>query len=376
MNIKRFIARNAQEAIRMVKRDMGPEAVILKTRTILEDSGRSNQKIEVTAAVDYDAPVVISNDTNPAHEGWRQRLERELGEIKEALLCADAGRTMTPEIYYNQELKSRYMNFKTFGLRSEIIRGLMNEGNENTEVASSHQLKESLSKVLSRINIKGDGRDNEGRKIYSFIGPTGVGKTTTLAKLAAINAMQQGKKAALITLDTFRIAAVAQLQTYAGIMGIPLDVAASSDDLQKAIQKHSDCDRIFIDTAGRSPNRDQDINELRDLLNVPEKIHLYLVLSATTQYKNLINAEKRFGALPYQSYIFTKLDETQDASTMINFLISRQKPVTYFTTGQHVPEDIEIASRKKLASLLLAGIREMPNNSMNKENNNGPSYRP
>jgi len=268
------------------------------------------------------------------------------------------------------------MNFKTFGLRSEVIGDLMDAGHENPKKASSHLLKESLLKVLSKINVNEKKRDTKGRKIYSFIGPTGVGKTTTLAKLAAINAMQQGKKAALITLDTFRVAAVAQLQTYARIMDIPMDVATSSSDLQKAIQKHSNCDRIFIDTAGRSPNMDQDITELSDLLNVQEEIHSYLVLSATTRYKNLITAAKRFSALSYQSYTFTKLDETPDTSTMINFLISRQKPVAYFATGQHVPEDIETASRKKVASLLLSGMQGVTKNSMNKDNNYGPSFRP
>jgi len=110
---------------------------------------------------------------------------------------------------------------------------------------------------------------------------------------------------------------VAQLQTYARIMGIPLEVAVSSVDLQKAIRKHSHCDFILIDTAGRSPNKDQDITELSNLFRIPEEIHHYLVLSATTQYQNLLNVDKRFGALPYKSYIFTKLDEIQDASLIL-----------------------------------------------------------
>ena len=286
----------------------------------------------------------------------------EIKEIKDAILSVDSSAVLKPEVYFNQELRDRFINFKTFGLRPDIIRLLMNEAHGKTREKKhtySSLLKESISSVLEKINIPGKKRDIDGRRIYSFIGPTGVGKTTTLAKLAARGAVKQGKKTALITLDTFRIAAVAQLQTYARIMRIPLEVAVSSSDLQKAIRKHHDCDNIFIDTAGRSPNMNQDIIELKSLFKIPEKITHYLALSATTRYRDLVWAEKRFGVLPFDSFIFTKLDETQDSSSMINFLISQRKPVSYFSTGQQVPEDIEIASRKKLATLILSKMKQI-----------------
>jgi len=380
MNIKKFIAGDAQEAMRMVKKEMGPDAVILRTRTISRaDSYSGNRKkgIEVTAAVDYD----VKADKHPADiisdQGPLQRMERELKEIKDVLLSADAGSLLKPEYYFNRELKERYNNFKTFGLNHDIIMALMNEephdAGDSRKTASDF-LRESLLKVLKKVRIDGNEENAKGRKIYSFIGPTGVGKTTTLAKLAALNAIQGGKKTALITIDTYRIAAMAQLQTYARIMDVPLEVAANRNELKDAIRKHDDCDRIFIDTAGRSPNKDGDILELRKLLNIDEEIHPFLVLSATTQYQNMINAQKRFGELSFKSYIFTKLDESGDLTTMINFLLSQQKPVSYFTAGQHVPEDIEIASRKKLASFLLAGMRGI-NNSMSEEKNDRSSCR-
>ena len=383
MNIKRYIARNSREALRMVKKDMGPEAVILKTKTIRLKDEKSRQllnKVEVTAAVDYDAPVVMESERQGARElKGLQQLERDIKEIKETVMHANEGVSSMPEVFFNQELRNRFMNYRTFGLSTETIKTLMADENDNSaedEQISQQVLQESLSSVLSRIKIPRNTMGIRGRKIYSFIGPTGVGKTTTLAKLAAKNAMEHGKKTALITLDTFRIAAVAQLQTYARIMGLPIEVAVNSEDLHKAIQKHNDCDRIFIDTAGRSPNADGDITELRSFFRIPDEIHSYLVLSATSQYENLVNFDERFSVLPVKSYIFTKLDEAQDASTMINFLIAQQKPVSYFTTGQQVPEDIEAVTKKRVAALLLSGMKRMDGNIIKKGTEYGSSCRP
>ena len=375
MNIKRFVAQNTREAIRLVKKEMGTEAVILKTRTI-PPSDRAGKRIEVTAAIDYDAPVITESNSAKTQKGWLH-LEREIKEIKDAVFSVNASNSLTPEVYFNQELRYRYRNYKTFGLKTEVIKTLMNRNDEaekNKDKGTSHILKQSLTEVLSKIKVSPNGGKAKGQEIFSFIGPTGVGKTTTLAKLAAAAAIEQGKKSALITLDTFRIAAVAQLQAYARIMGIPIETAVTREDLNTAIHKHNNCDRIFIDTAGRSPNNTQDLAELRNLLDIPADIHPYLVLSATTDYQNLINSEKNFGLLPFKSYIFTKLDETEKASTMINFLISRKKPLSYLCTGQQVPEDIEKATRKKLAALLLTGVKETANNA--EEKINGSSCRP
>jgi flagellar biosynthesis protein FlhF len=381
MNIKKFIAGSAQEAMKMVKKEMGGDAVILRTKTIssLDGTyGRGKKVIEVTAAVDYD--IAEEKPANAvSDQGSLQRLERELKVIKDALMMADAGAFLKQECFFNRDLKERYGNFKTFGLNNDVIMDLMNGENEEAsfreEKPHSEILKDSLLKVLNKISIDSSDKGPKGRKIYSFIGPTGVGKTTTLAKLAALNSIQGGKKTAMITLDTYRIAATAQLQTYARIMDLPLEVAANRNELKEAIRKHSDCDRIFIDTAGRSPNRDGDLTELKRLLSIDDEIHSFLVLSATTQYQNLINAEKRFGALSFKSIIFTKLDECGDLSTMINFLLSRQKPVSYFTAGQNVPEDIEIASKKKLATFLLAGMRGTQNISISEEKHDRSSCR-
>ena len=380
MNIKKFIAENAHEAMKMVKKEMGADAVILGTKTISQQGrsyGGGRKGVEVTAAVDYDIASERPAD-KISGRGSFERLEMELRDIKDALLSAGAGSFLKPEYYFNRDLKERYNNYKSFGLNTDIIIDLMKEdggGPGKTDMPRQDLLKESLLKVLNKIKIDEDEKSGRKRKIYSFIGPTGVGKTTTLAKLAALNAVKGGRKTALITLDTYRIAAMAQLQTYSRIMDLPLEVAVNGNELKEAIRKHGDCERIFIDTAGRSPNKNGDISELKKLFNIDEDIHPFLVLNAGTQYQNMVNAEKRFGELSFRSVIFTKLDESGDQSAMINFLLTRQKPVSYFTAGQNVPEDIETASRKKLATFLLAGMRGTQNNSMSEDGNDRSSCR-
>ncbi|MEW6669181.1 MAG: hypothetical protein AB1512_28550 [Thermodesulfobacteriota bacterium] len=368
MHIKTYRAPSAQEAIRMVKKEMGTDAVILRTRTFPSprgDSAAENRRVEVTAAVDYEpagdgVPSSGSVEIKVLLEHY-QALAADLRELKEAVLSAEGGGLLKPEIYHNRALRARYVNFKGFGLRPEIICELMSGADRKEpgeKVSAAGLLQDSLARVLRRIGVQGESPDRGRRRIVSFIGPTGVGKTTTLAKMAALSAVRQGRKTALISLDTFRVAAVAQLECYARIMGIPLEIAVNREDLLKAIHKQDACDFILIDTAGSSPNHGDALLELKNILSIPEEIHSYLVLSATTRYEDLLHADRQFGSLPFASYIFTKLDETEDASSMINFLVSRKRPVSYFATGQQVPEDIESASKKRLASLLLTRMKK------------------
>jgi len=366
MNIKRFVARNTQEALRMVKEEMGTEAVILRTRTIHrggEKSGDGREVIEVTAAVDYDVPSQYRHQKgDPGARALLERyenLEAQIREIRDLLWSIEAGAVLQPETILDSGVRGQYGYLKDFGIKGEIIRSLLRKmvpsDAEKTAAQGQEGLKQSLVNILKNINMGGEVAGGSGQAIHAFIGPTGVGKTTTLAKLAARTAIEQGKKVALITVDTFRIAAVNQLETYARIMGIPMEVASTRMELRKAIARHGDCDHLFVDTVGRSPRDTREIDQLMDLLKISKKIHGYLVLSATTDLHQLLLAETKFRALPYESYIFTKLDEVEDASPMVNFLLCQSRPVAYFTTGQQVPEDVEPASKKRLAKIILSG---------------------
>jgi flagellar biosynthesis protein FlhF len=365
MNIKRYVAGTVQEALQMVKREMGPEAVILETKTIQGSRGAvEGKKIEVTAAVDYAVQAEPSSEKialglRDVIERYRH-LEAELREMKEIILSAEAGKWLERDIRNDRVLRARYMNLRRFGLRPEVVSRLLEGEEEGMEKGADTPvgiLQDSLSRVLDRVSIARNRDEEKGRRIVAFIGPTGVGKTTTLAKLAALGAIRQGRKAALITTDTFRVAAASQLEVYARIMSIPMETATDRASLLKAVEKHKDKDFILIDTAGSSPNREELLQEQGKMLEIPAPVQSNLVLSATTRYQDLLHIDRQFGTLPFRSYIFTKLDEAEDGSSMINFLISRDKPVSYFSTGQQVPDDIEKATKKKVASLLLARLR-------------------
>jgi flagellar biosynthesis protein FlhF len=212
-------------------------------------------------------------------------------------------------------------------------------------------LKDSLEAIIkcSRpIRMK-----KNGTKIVALVGPTGVGKTTTIAKLAALYTIGRKAKIALVTIDTFRVGAVEQLKTYSRIMGVPLEVASTPKELEKALAAHTDKDLVLIDTVGRSPKDKETIEGLRAMLDSSFTIETHLCVAATTRERELRGIVESFGALPLSRLLFTKLDESSSFGSIVNLQIENKLPLSYFTRGQRVPEDIEPASGKKVAELIL-----------------------
>jgi len=190
-------------------------------------------------------------------------------------------------------------------------------------------------------------------KVVALIGPTGVGKTTTIAKLAANFALMQGKRVALITVDTYRIAAVEQLKTYSQIIGLPVSVAYSHAEIPKIMQQYEDYDLILIDTAGRSPQHTMQVGELKSLLDTV-RCETHLVLSAQTKEQDMVDAIRRFSVVGVDRLIVSKLDETSSYGTLLNVVDQTGLPLSYITTGQKVPEDLETAEGGRLAEFILA----------------------
>jgi len=229
-------------------------------------------------------------------------------------------------------------------VKSALPRDGMKEGlNEALKGAM-----ESLVKCTGPIRLK-----KNGAKIVALVGPTGVGKTTTIAKLAALYTIGRKARVALVTVDTFRVGAVEQLKTYSRIMGVPLEVASNRTELEKAVESHADKDLILIDTVGRSPKDAATIESLRAMLDLPFAVETHLCIAATTREKELHGILDSFGALPVSRILFTKLDESSSFGTLLNLQIEKKLPLSYLTKGQRVPEDIEPATGRKIAELIL-----------------------
>lgn len=201
-----------------------------------------------------------------------------------------------------------------------------------------------------------DIRTHKTKYIF-FVGPTGVGKTTTIAKIASTLKLTKKTKVALITSDTYRIAAVEQLKTYANILGIPLEVVYSADEMDKTIEKLKDYDLVLVDTAGRSHQNAEQIQDIQKLMDkVPEEDkEVYLVLSATTKYKDLVKISQTYSKITEYYLVFTKLDETDTVGNIFNIRMLTGAALSYATWGQNVPDDIGKIDAQKMTKQLLGG---------------------
>ena len=195
--------------------------------------------------------------------------------------------------------------------------------------------------------------DPSTTRVAALVGPTGVGKTTTIAKLAAYAKLQLGQKVALLTLDTFRLAAVDQLQQYAQILQVPLHVALTVEDLRNALRFYQDRALVLIDTPGHSPKDAEVLGQLKGFLDELPDVETHLVLSATTKPRDLVDIVQRFESLKPGKLIFTKLDETSTYGPMLSTLVRIKRPLSYLGTGQVVPDDLELATSRRVADLIL-----------------------
>ena len=235
---------------------------------------------------------------------------------------------------------------------------------EITSSGNIRTLEDMLSLVYQKIILKiGEMRpisfneEDKKPKVIFFVGPTGVGKTTTIAKLSSKLLLEEKKKIVIITSDTYRIAAVEQIKTYANILSIPVEVVYEIEDLDTLLSKYKDYDYLLMDTAGRSHKNKEQIDDLKNLFDAFSEYSMmtYLVLSATTKYKDLKKITALYEDITDYNLIFTKLDETDAIGNILNIKLDTGRPLSYVSYGQNVPDDIEIMNPQIIAKQVLGG---------------------
>ncbi|MFT5698018.1 MAG: flagellar biosynthesis protein FlhF [Desulforhopalus sp.] len=249
-------------------------------------------------------------------------------------------------------LTARGVNVET----ARTIAGFIRESLTEQELGDSKIISKALIETLQNLIEVNPPlfKDQKEQRRIALVGPTGVGKTTTLAKIAASYLQQHSNSIALITIDTYRIAAVEQLKVYGEIMHLPVDVVISPDQLGQALNRYQDKKLILIDTAGRSPRDSFCIDELSSFLAPEYNIEKHLVLSATTRENEIVDTMNQFSRLEIANTIFTKIDECVSLGVLLNTQLQNSNPISYITNGQRVPEDLLEITPHKIAELIMS----------------------
>jgi flagellar biosynthesis protein FlhF len=290
-----------------------------------------------------------------ATQGCSEEVLKEISSLKSQVELLTKEYGGEPE--YPAVLSHFYHRLIRAGVSREIAKkviGAVHTELSGADLESETTVKKRVGQEMSKlVKLSGQIRCGNGkpRKIV-MTGPTGVGKTTTIAKLAAHYSIKERRRVGLITADTYRIAAVEQLKVYADIIGVTLDVVLTPKELRDAVRQRSDKELIFIDTAGRSQQNQTRLVELKNFLDAAEPDENHLLVSATTSREETINIIEKFSVAEVTNFIFSKVDECSKPGVIFNVMAERNRPLSYLTTGQDVPEDIEMATEAGLLALL------------------------
>ncbi len=400
MKAKTYKAKSIQDAVDRIKRELGPDAMILSTRRVAK--GPMNpygaDYFEVTAEPGTPpATRPATPPVTPAHakpplktgqpkpgsidarmellakafpdkipgtspkpaaqpqntDAW-ESVNQELGSIRDLLVMMS--QTSPNVMNINPSCLKLYARLVKSGISETRARrfmaggGAFGENGESYETIQKNVIRSMMSSITTSSIFNGLGKT---REIAAVVGPTGVGKTTTVAKLAAELALKQKATVGLISIDGYRIGALDQLKTYASIIGLPCLSAFTKQELVAAIKKFSDKDVILVDTAGQSHMDKERLGELARVMKCGAGISTHLVLSANIKPSDMKRAAENFAVLNPESYIFSKVDETETRGGIVDQVMEKNLPISFLTNGQGVPEDIMAADRKEIMQLVL-----------------------
>ena len=399
MIVKKYTGKDETEAVMKAKDDLGSNAVVLNVRTMKQRGLAKIFKkdfVEITAALeekdfaqnvnnnkptfsrvsseaikkqqsqinlladdraDTNAPKqseIIEKKLDSLHDMLRSQMVKE-EDVKPVVRPENNANFKSLKLIYNKLLENEVSEKYANAIINDIENSMKKESNLDSILASVYQ------KIILKFGEPEAIEDDDRRKIVFFIGPTGVGKTTTIAKLASDFKLTRSKNVAMITADTYRIAAVEQLNTYASILDVPVNVIYSPSEIVESIEELSDYQMIFVDTAGRSHKNTEQRDEIIEMISnvrnsdIDADIVIFLVMSVTTKYRDMVNICDAYKSLNSYRLLFTKLDETDSVGNILNIKLYTGAPISYITCGQNVPDDIESVDVQKLAKSLLGG---------------------
>lgn len=387
MQIKRYEAASMREAMAMIKADLGSEAIVLSTKSLPPEQGGT---VEVLAARDVHngsggatpggypdrrvynegagikSPPVEESALPAGQENMKLKmlmeqkadcdhLLSEMADIRgmmESFFDLVGSRKRTdgmghmPKVY-------RYLTARGISRpAASILVERLKQEYQGCDIQSYDKSLQSVEDLIRQSITACSGQAKSGR-IKVFVGPTGVGKTTTLAKLAAYYTMERKMKTGLISTDNFRIAAVEQLRVYSRIMNIPLEIATDGESFRKALESYAGMDVVLVDTPGRSRTDRQAMEKLNETLHAGCPVEMNLLLSMTSSVENMVDVANSYKMFNYDNIIITKVDECNRFGSVFEVLDRIHKPIVYLTNGQNVPHDIRKATPGILTKMIL-----------------------
>jgi flagellar biosynthesis protein FlhF len=412
MRIKKYVAHSLKEATEEMKKDLGPEAIVVSSRKVTRGGpfnflGRD--AFEVTGALDDTPPPAQNTYRRRPAAGFEKHLDQSRATMDEEnalaglrriaeqfgdrqaddVRAATGGRRRAdqPEFFelrsdmedvkgtlkaIVEQLKYAHMPplpdmlQKAYGrliqhdvdehLAADIIQAVYSRANQDQITNRSYLEKQLIATIAAIIPTPDAEKSRRKRtRVIALVGPTGVGKTTTIAKLAAINKLISGLDVGLISADTYRIGAIEQLRTFAGIADIQMDVVYKPSEVGPALRKFKGKDLVFLDTVGRSQRSKKELYDLAKFVFAAEPDETHLVLNASTNVKTCEEIIDQFKVVKPNRLIFSKLDEAATYGPMLSIIHRHNLPLSYVTTGQAVPDDIRQVQASQLAAMVYTG---------------------
>lgn len=407
MIIKKFQAKTENDAVEAAKKELGSAVVIMNVRKVKRKGPFGFLLPQLT-----EVTVALEEESEQKMQSLRKNTDTQNGNAVKAEKTAESRHVAEGELQgqknFERQLENSMIEEKLDSLHS-LLEQQLKKPEEETEEAPEEEIKEdemsrfiklvyntmldnevdekyanliidemeknnkpgtpfdhALADVYQKMILKfGNSQEltesQKGPKVVFFIGPTGVGKTTTIAKIAAEYQLDKKKKVALLTADTYRIAAAEQLRTYAGILEVPFRVIYSAEEISQAVRDFQDYDYIMVDTAGHAHQNEDQREIIKGLIHAADGLtdtDVFLVLSATTKYNDLKKIVDAYREVTDYRLIFTKLDETEERGNMFNIRLYTGAEICYVTCGQNVPDDLESFNPQKTVKLLLGGRKD------------------